>query len=117
MSGSKVGDMVDRFLRNEAKALGRRVKIRRPKPPPELAYLIEWYEMIRSGMPRGMEVEPISHGEILAFLTLHDLMGDETSFDVQMLRRLDGVWWKARPQPPEPVQPPSGLARRLVGRR
>jgi len=109
LGGDTVDDIVSKFEREEAKEL--RAQGKRPPrakraavAPEELAYLLIWYDSIRSGMPRGMEVEPISHCEIKAFRDLHSL--DMDSFDVQMLRRLDGEWFKCLPKrentPPAP---------------
>ena len=54
-----------------------------------------------------MEVEPLSHQEILAFQTLHKL--EMESFDITMLQRLDGIWFASLPK----KEPPPG---REVGR-
>lgn len=99
MAGGTVGDAVDRFLREEAKERGVKYRAPKPpKPPEELAYLIVWYDHCRAGMSRNMEVEPLSNQEILAFRDLHGLQDEMVSYDVQMLRRLDGAWFAARPK-------------------
>lgn len=49
-----------------------------------------------------MEVEPLSHQEILAFQTLHKL--EMESFDITMLQRLDGIWFASLPK----KEPPPG---------
>lgn len=62
-----------------------------------------------------MEVEPLSNQEILAFRGLHYLQDVMDSYDVQMLRRLDGAWFAARPKdPPKPA--PQAAPGRPFGR-
>lgn len=92
--------MVRRYERSIGRAAKPAAKPdRKIKPPEELAYLIEWYDHIRRGMGRGMEVEPLSHAEIRHFKDLHVLTDEDmTSFDVIMLGRLDGPWFKTLPK-------------------
>lgn len=104
--------MVARFEREERKE-GKRPPSsvpRRRKPPEELAYLIEWYEMCRGGQSRGMEVEPLSHQEIVAFAIGHQIILE--SFETRILRQLDGPWFKNLPK----KEPPPEGSRRYVGR-
>jgi len=77
-------------------AVQARKALRRPKPPPELGYLIVWYDDIRGGMPTSMGVNALSHSEIFAYRELHTMQMD--SFDVDTLRRLDGVWLSCIPK-------------------
>lgn len=69
-----------------------------PEPPWQLADVLDWYNQIRAGMGRGMEVEPLSHQEIKAFRDLHHLEDVMESYDILLLRRLDGEWFATLPK-------------------
>ena len=70
-----------------------RKALRKVKPPPDLAYLLGWYNDIRAGQSSGMSHNPLSHTEILAYRDLFDM--DMDAFDVDTLRRLDALWLKS----------------------
>ena len=63
------------------------------EPPPEIAYLLGWYNERRARTLRGFAGEPVQFSEILAFKTLYELNVDP--FDTWMLTRLDGLWLAA----------------------
>lgn len=101
---------------------------RRPKPPPELEYLLTWYDSCRAGQGRGFEREPLSHQEVLAFRDLHGLQPPTLaeqrqdgfdwadwpehvmeSFDVTMLREvLDPLWMNAQSAKQDAPKPSGG---------
>lgn len=65
------------------------------KPPEEFAHILFWYGELRGANPYGFRFEPLSHTEILAYKTLYELEMD--GLDVELLRRVDGIWMKAQP--------------------
>lgn len=70
----------------------------RPKKTPEipLLYLLVYYEELRQANPIGFSVQPVSFGEILAYMTLFRI--DYDAFDIETIRRLDVVWLKCLPK-------------------
>lgn len=71
-----------------------------PDPPPEVAHILLWYRELRAANPRGWRFEPVPYSEIMAYRDLHVLSMD--TFDVAMLRRLDGIWQEVQPEPEKP---------------
>lgn len=73
------------------------VKIRRKKTAKghPLAYLLDWYMLLRSGVPAGFGHQPASWQDIQALDRVFDLELD--AFDTETLRRLDVIWLKCRP--------------------
>lgn len=111
MGDDSVDEMLARFERDERRE-GKRPSSRVPrkkKPPPELEYLITWYDHCRAGQARGMEVEPLSHQEIVAFAIGHQIVLE--SFETTILRQLDGPWFENLPKKEreqEQPRPPFG---------
>lgn len=98
---STMDDMQKRAARaGHAASKAALAKAKRLTIGPDFKHLMKWYDELRGANPHGMHFEPITHSEILAYKTLHDLPMD--SFDVEMLRRLDVVWMNAQPKPEKP---------------
>lgn len=96
MSGEKLDDHLTR-LEKDKRWTATRVRKKRPWNDHRLAYLIEWYRLIRSGAQSGFGHQPIAWSEMLAFRALFRL--DVDPFDAEALRRLDVVWLKCLPKP------------------
>ena len=92
--------MVSDHLKRAAKHLPRFATLLKAAPrlpPPEVAYLLFWYNELRSRAARGMHVEPVQYSEVQAYNALFDLRMD--SFDIETLTHLDALWLKSVPKP------------------
>jgi hypothetical protein len=100
IAGGKVSDHIIRLDRWKAEQAGK--VYRKPRNPGgaklrhALAYLVYWYEDLRSANPRGWRVEPIPFSEIRAFNDLYGM--DMDAFDIDTLRKLDVVWLNCLPK-------------------
>lgn len=67
------------------------------EPPPELAYILTWYDELRAQNANGWRFEPVGYEAILAYRALHDLEMD--SDDVSLLVVIDVIWRNSQPKP------------------
>lgn len=81
-------------------------KRRRRKPGPQQkqinhdwAYIVAWYEEIRSHTPTGFGMQRIQFSEILAWKTLFEV--ETEPWEVDVMLNLDVVWLAALPKDPK----------------
>jgi hypothetical protein len=106
--GNKVSDHLDRVRQNE-RLEGKKTSIVKKKvrwKHLELAYLLEWYYLLRSGVQAGFGgYQNFSWVDLDAFARRFDLEVD--TFDAETLRRLDVIWLKSRPRKGDDDERPS----------
>lgn len=103
-TGDNSADAMVRRLAKKGNVKAKRAA-RRVKCPPEFAYLIEWYDLIRGHTALGMRFEPLQFSDIESFGRLWQKEVD--AFDAEMLHHID-IKWRASIPSSKPATTPPG---------